>query len=191
MGNWNKTAATMLSETRTAKLIHSRAGELLKDLEKAVGGKPSKNSPRHGEGFSRGKHKVGASPLERLCFITWTYRLRRVRESVEGLPGITATDWRVIRWSNSYSFPLAQLGTAAFSNKGYSGSETRIQSLFPNIPRRRDGLPRAVATRVRLLNQALARLGNWQALNDAQNAKTRPPFLVPGAFLACSRVCLP
>jgi hypothetical protein len=46
----------MLSETRTAKIIHIRAGELLKDLQKAVGGRPNKNSPRHGEGFSKGRH---------------------------------------------------------------------------------------------------------------------------------------
>ena len=55
--------------------------------------------------------------LERAGLLVWRHRLRRVREYVPGLFGqASASRWRVVRSSNSYSFP------------GFESSETDFQS---------------------------------------------------------------
>jgi hypothetical protein len=67
--------------------------------------------------------------LERLGLIAWIHRLRRLREPVAGLPGVGATDWRVVRTSNAYRFPLARLAPD-FATKGHSVLGTGIPELF-------------------------------------------------------------
>jgi hypothetical protein len=67
--------------------------------------------------------------LERVGLLAWVHRIRRLRTPVEGLPGVGATDWRVVRTSNSYSFPLARLAPAP-SSKGHFGSGTGNEELF-------------------------------------------------------------
>jgi hypothetical protein len=96
--------------------------------------------------------------LERLGLIAWAHRLRRVREPVAGLPGIGATDWRVMRWSNAYSFPAARLAPA-IPAEGHFGSGTRIQNLFPTAPERRKGLSGDGTGQNEALDRALGRLG--------------------------------
>lgn len=96
--------------------------------------------------------------LERLGLVTWAHRLRRVREAVAGLPGIGATDWRVMRWSNAYSFPLARLAPG-FPDEGHFGSETRVQNLLPIAPTRPKGLGEERSGGSEALDLALARLG--------------------------------
>lgn len=96
--------------------------------------------------------------LERLGFVAWAHRLRRVREPVEGLPGIGASDWRVMRSSNSYSFPLARL-LPALPDEGHSSLGTRIQNLFPSTPERRQALSEGKSGGHEALDRALARLG--------------------------------
>jgi hypothetical protein len=58
--------------------------------------------------------------LESAGLITWVNRIRRVRERVEGLCGIWASVWRVIRTSNAYDFPSIAKQTLAFVDKGQS-----------------------------------------------------------------------
>jgi hypothetical protein len=67
--------------------------------------------------------------LEATGLIGWAHRIRRLRQPMGGLPGIGATDWRIVRTSNAYSFPLARL-SPAFRTEGHSDCGTRIQNLF-------------------------------------------------------------
>ncbi len=96
--------------------------------------------------------------LEATGLISWVHRLRRLCEPVEGgLAGIGATDWRVVRTSNSYSFPLACLAPA-FASEGHSGSGTKNKDLFPSSPKRREGLGEGQSGENGALTAALERL---------------------------------
>ncbi len=90
--------------------------------------------------------------LERLGLIAWIHRLRRLREPVAGLAGIGATDWRVVRTSNAYSFPLARLAPA-FSTEGHCDRGTWNKNLFSMQPNSRE----AVGPLDETLDLALAR----------------------------------
>jgi hypothetical protein len=98
------------------------------------------------------------SDLERLGLVTWKHRLRRVRETVAGLPGIGATDWRVMRWSNAYSFPLARLAPAIHDER-HSGSGTRIQIHSPSLSVQTEGHSGGESGQTGALEAALGRLG--------------------------------
>ncbi len=72
--------------------------------------------------------------LEAAGLVTWVNRIQRVRERVEGLCGIWASVWRVIRTSNAYDFPLIAKKTPAFVDKGQKSLGTEIQATFLPSP---------------------------------------------------------
>jgi hypothetical protein len=57
--------------------------------------------------------------LEAAGFIKWVHRIRRAREYVAGLAGIGAVDWRVMRTSNAYDFPLCAKQRPAVPDTGH------------------------------------------------------------------------
>ena len=61
--------------------------------------------------------------LESAGLISFVNRIRRAREAVAGLGDIGASVWRVMRTSNSYSFP------SRLPHEGHSAPGTRIQKL--------------------------------------------------------------
>lgn len=56
--------------------------------------------------------------LEAHGLLSWTNRLARVRAPVDGLPGIGATRWRVVRTSNAYNFRKAPSASKSESQTG-------------------------------------------------------------------------
>jgi len=89
--------------------------------------------------------------LEAAGFISWRHRIRRAREYVAGLAGIGATDWRVMRTSNVYDFPLCAKRSPEIPTEGHFGRGTENPDLFPLINQ-----PAKAPTP---LDLALARLG--------------------------------
>jgi Helix-turn-helix domain len=71
--------------------------------------------------------------LEAAGFVRWVHRIRRVRERVAGLAGIGATDWRVVRTSNAYDFPLCAKQKPAIADTGHLSRGTSNQDLFHSI----------------------------------------------------------
>jgi hypothetical protein len=71
--------------------------------------------------------------LEAAGLVKWVHRIRRVREAVAGLGGIGATDWRVVRTSNSYDFPLCAKQKPVEADKGHFDRGTRNPDLFSPI----------------------------------------------------------
>jgi len=71
--------------------------------------------------------------LEAAGLVTWVNRIQRVRERVEGLCGIWASVWRVIRTSNAYDFPSIAKQTLAFVDKGQNGLGTSNQDSFSSL----------------------------------------------------------
>ena len=71
--------------------------------------------------------------LEAAGLVTWANRIQRVRERVEGLCGIWASSWRVIRTSNAYNFPSIAKQTLAFVDKGQNGLGTSNQDSLSSL----------------------------------------------------------
>jgi alkylated DNA nucleotide flippase Atl1 len=71
--------------------------------------------------------------LEAAGFIKWVNRIRRIRERVAGLAGIGATDWRVVRTSNAYNFPLIAKQKPVVRDEGHFGLGTSKPDLVPTI----------------------------------------------------------
>jgi alkylated DNA nucleotide flippase Atl1 len=91
--------------------------------------------------------------LEAAGFISWCHRIRRAREYVAGLAGVGATDWRVMRTSNAYDFPLCAKQRPVEADTGHLGRGTVDKDLFST-----EQEPNA-------LEMALARLGQAVAQN--------------------------
>lgn len=68
--------------------------------------------------------------LEAAGLVRWVHRIRRMRERVAGLFGAMAGDWRVVRTSNAYDFPLCAKQKPALSVGGHSVLGTRNPDLF-------------------------------------------------------------
>jgi len=73
--------------------------------------------------------------LEVAGLVTWVNRIQRLRQRVEGLCGMWASVWRVIRTSNAYDFPLIAKKTPAFVDKGQNALGTSNQDILPLTPR--------------------------------------------------------
>jgi Helix-turn-helix domain len=65
---------------------------------------PSYEAIAEAAGCARSTVAEAISSLEAAGILTWVHRLKRVRELVDGLPGIGATRSRVLRASNGYRF---------------------------------------------------------------------------------------
>jgi hypothetical protein len=72
--------------------------------------------------------------LEAAGFVKWVHRIRRAREYVAGLAGIGATDWRVVRTSNAYDFPVCAKRTPAVATEGHLSRGTVDKDIFPTLP---------------------------------------------------------
>lgn len=68
--------------------------------------------------------------LEAHGFLTWVRRFKHVRERVAGIGHIFANIWRVMRTSNSYSFPTIAKRAAASIHTGHFSRETTIPVSF-------------------------------------------------------------
>ena len=69
--------------------------------------------------------------LEAAGLLTWVNRVLRVRERVEGLAGIWASTWRVIRTSNAYDFPLIAKKRQQNDDKRQKDLGTTNQATLP------------------------------------------------------------
>lgn len=71
--------------------------------------------------------------LEAAGFVSWRHRIRRAREYVAGLAGVGAMDWRIMRTSNAYDFPLCAKRKPVESSEGHFDRGTRNPDLFSPI----------------------------------------------------------
>jgi DNA-binding MarR family transcriptional regulator len=108
----------------TAK-AYAVLGALLYGFHNAAKGLcfPSYEAIAERAGCARSTVGAALKALEGAGLLSWSHRLRRVRERCEGLPGLPAWRWRVLRSSNAYAFNVPQ------PTKSENGPRTGTQAL--------------------------------------------------------------
>jgi hypothetical protein len=148
---------------------------------------PSLATIAEAAGCSRATAATAIKALEGEGLLTWTHRIKRVRERCADLLGDDGWRWRVLRTSNSYSFndpksseskfPTGTPNQAFFSSLGAaSGGDERL------------GAPSAHAFRGRPLAEVSGG-GAKEGFPRAQIAKIGPGRREP--VVRCSPMCKP